>query len=364
MITAWVVVMLAVVGVLVVAADAAGLPSLLVLVVALLVGPLSLILPLMRTLTWQVDQVVAHASGKRPESTVIPAAVLTLSRAAGKALGLQTAGLNAWGGSPAAVVVIPDRVELWSGKDEAEPRWSVPRDELLIGVGQVRAGMATYWDHVELSDGRHRVALSPRYSPVPSEAGKDIDRVLAELGQDPVGVRPPDLAERKDSSTIWRRLVKPFYLSMAGAGATAHAPRLQRALVRASVKVTPDQVRWLLAQGWRENAMGAWFALAVPTEEVRDAVVNAMAQAQNDDAALRISVAVRQCPRPNGLSMRSWSCSRSLATSSKRSRPRGCDRAPGEHEQDPARVRCPGSCSGFTAKVRPPRRSVRSRPAC
>lgn len=287
MITAWVVVMLAVVSALVIGAEAAGVSSIVVFAVVSLVGPLSLLLPLMRTLTRQIDRVVEHTSSQRPGSTVIPAAALTWTRAAGDALGLQTAGRNASGGSPAALIVLADRVELWSGRDEPEPRWSAPREDLAVLVDQVRVGWANIWDVVDLSDGQQHVLLSPRYSPLPNEAGKDIDRVLTALGLDPARVRRPTQTPAVSRKTV--RLVRPFYLKLSGAGVTEMPDGLRRDLVRASRKVTSPQVRDLLAGDWRQKVVGAWLALAVPADEVREAVLDAMAQAQSDRPALPLA---------------------------------------------------------------------------
>lgn len=288
MIWAWVVAMVAGIAVLGAAADALSVPPIVVLGVSVLVGLVSLMVPLMRTLTRQINQVVEHASARRPGTVVIPAAAFVWTGADREALGLQMAGRNASGGSPIAVTALDDRVEVWSGRDEPEPRWSVPRTELVVAVDQVRVGMSNFWDVVDVSDGRHHVLVSPRYSPLPTEAGKEIDRVLAELGVDLSQVRRPEPVPALSRRTV--RLVQPFYLPLAGAGITALPDRVRRDLVRASRKVTTAQVREMLAGGWREKVVGAWLALALPEGEVRDAVLAAMAKAQRDDAALPLSI--------------------------------------------------------------------------
>ncbi|WP_454853934.1 hypothetical protein [Promicromonospora soli] len=82
----------------------------------------------------------------------------------------------------------------------------------------------------------------------------------------------------------------PFYLKMSGASAPAYLPSVERGLVRASGKITATEVRWLLSTGdWRRMAMGAWFALAVPADEVRDAVVAGMAESHRDDSSLPLA---------------------------------------------------------------------------
>lgn len=85
----------------------------------------------------------------------------------------------------------------------------------------------------------------------------------------------------REEVRLIRRLVRPFYLKMYLVEApTETDPRAARRfrckLVRVGRKVTSQQVEWLLLQdGWRELTMGAWFALALPADAVREAVVGA-----------------------------------------------------------------------------------------
>jgi hypothetical protein len=289
MIFVWVLALLVVAGLLVVLADTAGLLAWSVLVLAVIVAPVGVI-PLRGMLTRQIGRVVRQTSDRRPDGTVIPVVALAPSRALGKELGLQADGLNASGGSPAALVVLADRIELWSGKDESGPRWSVPRTSLGTETGRVRVGIANNWDVLWLSDRFRRIAVCPRYSQLPIEAGNDVDRMLQELGQDPDEVRSNSWPERRGSRRIDRRFVVPFYLKMSGANATAYLHKVERALVRASTKITADEVRWLLSTGdWRRMGMGAWFALAVPPEEVSEAVLEGMAESHRDDSALPLA---------------------------------------------------------------------------
>ncbi|RPF21438.1 hypothetical protein [Myceligenerans xiligouense] len=288
MIWAWVVATLAGIAVLVIVAGALNVLPIVVFGVSVLVAPVSLIVPLKRMLTRQIDQVVEHASVLRPGAVVIPAAALVWTRADREGVGLQMAGRNASGGSPVAVTVLADRVEVWSGRVEPEPRWSVSRADLMVVVDEVRVGMSNVWDVVRLGDGRHDVLVSPRYSPRPNEAGKDIDRVLAELGLDPSRVRRPEPMPAVSRKTV--RLVRPFYLPLAGGGVTDLPDRLRKRLVRAGRKVTAVQVRDLLAGGWREMVVGAHLALALPADDVRDAVLAAMARSRGGDTGLPLSV--------------------------------------------------------------------------
>lgn len=99
---------------------------------------------------------------------------------------------------------------------------------------------------------------------------------------------------------LFRRLVRPFYLRMALVeGPTEVDPRaarrFRRTLVRAGSKVTSKQVGQMLrGGGWREMTMGAWFALAVPADEVRETVLEAWSTANRHsvDALTTASVLV------------------------------------------------------------------------
>ena len=82
----------------------------------------------------------------------------------------------------------------------------------------------------------------------------------------------------REEDQLIRRLVRPFYLKMYLVEAPTEVDpratrRFRRKLIRVGRKVTSQQVEWLLLQsGWRELTMGAWFALALPADEVREAV--------------------------------------------------------------------------------------------
>ena len=94
----------------------------------------------------------------------------------------------------------------------------------------------------------------------------------------------------------------PFYLKMSGASAPAYLSSVERGLVRASGKITADEVRWLLSTGdWRRRAMGAWFALAVPGLEVCDTVVASMDEANGDDSALPLAAVSAMLAGPDAV---------------------------------------------------------------
>ncbi|WP_369371742.1 DUF6000 family protein [Promicromonospora sp. Populi] len=107
---------------------------------------------------------------------------------------------------------------------------------------------------------------------------------------------------KRGPGRIDRRFVVPFYLRMSGASALAYLPDVERGLVRASGKITATEVRWLLDTGdWRRMAMGAWFALAVPAEEVRETVVAGMAESHRDDSALPLAAVSAMLAGPDAL---------------------------------------------------------------
>ena len=97
------------------------------------------------------------------------------------------------------------------------------------------------------------------------------------------GAEPPGYT--RQDLRLFGRLVRPFYLRMALVeGPTEVDPRtarrFRRKLVRAGSKVTSKQVGQMLrGGGWREMTMGAWFALAVPADEVSDTVLEAWSTA-------------------------------------------------------------------------------------
>jgi hypothetical protein len=125
---------------------------------------------------------------------------------------------------------------------------------------------------------------------------------LRESGQGPAEGRPRAWSVRRGPGRIDKRFVVPFYLKMSGASAPAYLPSIERSLVRASGKVTAPEVRWLLSTGdWRRMAMGAWFALAVPADEVRDAVVAGMAESHRDDSSLPLAVVSAMLAGPDAL---------------------------------------------------------------
>ncbi len=193
-----------------------------------------------------------------------------------------------------------DRTGTWPAAVRCEP----PRHDLQGGFGHVETG--TIGDQRGVLAGEQGVLADSRsFRPGP--------RVLTATHREPAGHgpagRPPAFnlsskthhrAEERGEKTsllftreedrLIRRLVQPFYLKMYLMEALAEvdpraARRLRRKLIRAGRKVTSQQVEWLLRQsGWRELTMGAWFALALPADEVRGAVVGAWNNAVGLDA--------------------------------------------------------------------------------
>jgi hypothetical protein len=71
--------------------------------------------------------------------------------------------------------------------------------------------------------------------------------------------------------------VAPFYLSLMGQNAQSRSGEVWPELVDTGRLVTPGDLAALLRPGmWRPMVMGAWFALALPTEETRQLLVAAM----------------------------------------------------------------------------------------
>lgn len=88
---------------------------------------------------------------------------------------------------------------------------------------------------------------------------------------------------------LQRHLVLPFYRKMAGFSATLYAGSLKRPLLKRSRTVTADDIAILMDEGWREAVMGAWFALALPDDDVSEIVVRGMASSQSELQALPLS---------------------------------------------------------------------------
>lgn len=61
-------------------------------------------------------------------------------------------------------------------------------------------------------------------------------------------------------------IVSPFYLHMMGINAIRYGAEHRDAVIETGATVTPDDVRSLLRSGWREQSMGAWYALVLPAE--------------------------------------------------------------------------------------------------
>ena len=71
--------------------------------------------------------------------------------------------------------------------------------------------------------------------------------------------------------------VMPFYLSLMGQNAPSRADDVWTELVDTGRLVMPGDLAALLRPGmWRPVVMGAWFSLALPTEETRELLVAAM----------------------------------------------------------------------------------------
>lgn len=128
----------------------------------------------------QAGIVAARVSGTRPGGTVVPVVALARSRAVGETLGLPTAGHLAVGGSPGALVILRDRVELWIGPDGAQERWSARPADVHATAGTVTAGRRT-WPAASITDGDVALAVAPRYTAAPRRTVDDVERLVRAL---------------------------------------------------------------------------------------------------------------------------------------------------------------------------------------
>jgi hypothetical protein len=99
------------------------------------------------------------------------------------ALGVPCTGLSGQGGSPVALALLPDRIEVWAKGDEA-PRWWLVRSAITsIQVAPAVFG-ARKRDAVWVQATTGALAVQPAYRPLRSQGGAaraDLERCVAEL---------------------------------------------------------------------------------------------------------------------------------------------------------------------------------------
>lgn len=125
----------------------------------------------------------AHVEKRRPGARVVPAFSTAETVDQARAAGASARKMMPMGGSPVALAVVGDVIEVWVGR-ETGPRWAVRRTP-----GGVRAASGTYGTRdvraVLLSDGNTGVTVVPAYRPLRAMGGgatDDVDRALMELG--------------------------------------------------------------------------------------------------------------------------------------------------------------------------------------
>lgn len=163
-----------------------GSPSGVIIVVAL--GLIALIVVV--TLVLQVARVrgvARRVSRALPGATVVPGLAPAELRTIAAALRVSVRGLGGVGGTPVAVAALPDRIEVWVGRDSAA-RWTLPRGavrEIAVqpasyGSSQVDAVWVTARTGRLWSGPDAAVVVLPAYRPLRAMFG---GRVGADLGR-------------------------------------------------------------------------------------------------------------------------------------------------------------------------------------
>lgn len=132
----------------------------------------------------------ARVSRLRPGAVVIAARTTIETRADARLSGAVERRWDELGGSPVALAVLPDRVEVWAvGEDR--PRWAVlrrPEQPPAAVLGTLPVGGAVGvvpTPALLITDGRSRVTVVPVYSvrgSSPQRAAVDVQRALAQIG--------------------------------------------------------------------------------------------------------------------------------------------------------------------------------------
>ncbi|MFC8731957.1 hypothetical protein ACFT5B_05810 [Luteimicrobium sp. NPDC057192] len=172
-----------------------GSPSGVVILVAIAVIALIVVV----TLVLQVRRmrgVARRVAQARPGAAVVPALAAAELRTVAEALHVSVRGLGGVGGTPVALASLPDRIEVWVGRDAA-PRWALPRDAVReVGVQPAGYG-ASQVDAVwvgartgRLWNGPDTAAVVlPAYRPLRAmfggRVGDDLGRAVAALTEQP-----------------------------------------------------------------------------------------------------------------------------------------------------------------------------------
>jgi hypothetical protein len=154
----------------------------LVWVVAILVVAVVVVVTL-AVVVRRVSGLAQHVARRRPGAVLIPAVTAGEMPDLAGSLGVSRRGLGGQGGSPVALAVLPDRVEVWLRGDEA-PRWWVARTaSTTVRVAPAVFG-ARRRDAVWVEDTGAALAVQPAYRPLRAQCGAaraELERCVQEL---------------------------------------------------------------------------------------------------------------------------------------------------------------------------------------
>ena len=172
-----------------------GSPSGVVIVVAIALIALIVAVALVVQVA-RMRGVARRVTQARPAAVVVPAVAPAELRTIAEALRVPVRGLGGVGGTPVALASLPDRIEVWVGRDEA-PRWALPRDAVReVGIRPASYG-ASQVDAVwvgartgRLWNGPDTAAVVlPAYRPLRAlfggRVGDDLPRAVAALTRSP-----------------------------------------------------------------------------------------------------------------------------------------------------------------------------------
>ena len=149
--------------------------------IALLVVALVVVVTL-AVVVRRAGAVAAHVARLRPGAVVVPGFTTSETLDEARAAGADTRGIAGVGGSPAALAVVGDRVEVWVRREQ-EPRWTVRR--VPGGVSPVDAVYGSRGTAgVRVADGGAAVTVVPAYRPLRATgglAGDDVARAVREM---------------------------------------------------------------------------------------------------------------------------------------------------------------------------------------
>ncbi|GAB3104663.1 hypothetical protein [Isoptericola nanjingensis] len=149
--------------------------------IALLVVALIVVVTL-AVVVRRAGAVADHVARRRPGAVVVPAFTTSETLDEARTAGAPTRGIAPVGGSPAALAVVGDRVEVWVRR-EAGPRWAVRR--VPGGTTQVEAAYGTReTPALRVADDGATVTVVPAYHPLRATgglAGGDVARAVHEV---------------------------------------------------------------------------------------------------------------------------------------------------------------------------------------